>query len=102
MFKSENSCRIKDKFDYGFVGLDESGARAILEYDIELIGIDYLSVQKFGDENNIVHTLLLGKNILLLENIDLRQVNEGEYELFAFPVKIRGVEGAPVRAVLRG
>ena len=101
LFKTKNSSLSKDKFDYGFAAFDVSGAKAVLEYDIELIGIDYLSVQKYGDENNEVHILLLGNNIVLLENIDLSQVNEGEYELFAFPLKIMGVEGAPVRAVLR-
>lgn len=101
LFKTDNSSRNKGVFDFDFVAFDETGAKAILEYDIELIGIDYLSVQKYGKENDIVHKLLLGRNIVLLESIDLRQVDEGEYELYAFPVKIKGVEGAPVRAVLK-
>ncbi|KUO74777.1 MAG: hypothetical protein APF77_10970 [Clostridia bacterium BRH_c25] len=101
LFKTKNSNLSKGKFDCGFAAFDESGAVAILKYEIELIGIDYLSVQKYGHENNIVHTLLLGNNTVLLENINLSQVDEGEYELFAFPIKIKGVEGAPVRAVLK-
>ncbi len=101
LLKTENSVLSGDKFDYNFAAFDTSGAKAILEYGIELIGIDYLSVQKFGNENNEVHTLFLSNNVILLENIDLSQVAEGEYELFAFPVKINGVEGSPVRAVLR-
>lgn len=101
LFKTNNSTQVKYKFDYDFTAFDEYGARAILDYGIELIGIDYLSVQKYGESNNIVHQLLLGKSTVLLENIDLSQVEEGEYELFAFPVKINGVEGAPVRAVLK-
>lgn len=101
LFKTSNSNLSKDIFNYNFVALDESGAVAILDYGIELLGIDYLSIQKYGRENNSVHTLMLGRNVVILENIDLSRIDEGEYELFAFPIKIKGVESSPVRAVLK-
>jgi arylformamidase len=36
-----------------------------------------------------------------LENLDLRSVEDGEYELIAYPILIQGVDAAPVRAVLK-
>ena len=47
-----------------------------------------------------VHRQLLGSEIVLLEGLDLSKVTPGTYFLFAAPMKIAGVDGAPVRAVL--
>lgn len=44
---------------------------------------------------------MLEDEIALLEGIDLSAVPEGEYELYAFPLKLGGADGAPVRAVLK-
>jgi len=43
---------------------------------------------------------LLGSNILILEGINLKEVPEGLYTLFCFPLKLSNVEAAPTRAVL--
>lgn len=61
-----------------------------------LVGTEMLSV---GDAQ--VHTLLLRAETAVLEGLDLSAVPEGEYELIALPVKWGGLDGAPVRAVLR-
>jgi len=37
----------------------------------------------------------------VLENLDLRAVPPGRYELVAPPLKVHGLDAAPVRAVLR-
>jgi arylformamidase len=36
-----------------------------------------------------------------LENLDLRAIEDGEYDLVAYPILLEGVDAAPVRAVLR-
>ena len=36
----------------------------------------------------------------ILEGLDLSEVKPGNYFLIAFPVKISGVDGSPVRAFL--
>jgi len=43
---------------------------------------------------------ILGHDIPILEGINLKNVPEGRYTLYGLPLKIRGGEGAPVRAVL--
>lgn len=101
LFKTKNLGILDKEFNVNYVAFDKSGAEEIVKYNIELLGIDYLSVQKFGKEYNIVHKILLDKDIVLLEGLDLRNVESGEYEIYAFPINISNCEGAPVRAILR-
>ena len=37
----------------------------------------------------------------ILEGLALDSVEEGEYELIAAPLRIRGADASPVRAILR-
>ena len=48
-----------------------------------------------------VHHALFGGGAFVLENLDLRAVPEGRYELIALPQRLAGLDAAPVRAVLR-
>ena len=48
-----------------------------------------------------VHHALFGGGAFVLENLDLRGVPEGRYELIALPQRLAGLDAAPVRAVLR-
>ena len=74
-------------------------AKMIVQHSIELIGTESLSV---GSKNDIdeTHIELLKNEIIILENINLDNVPEGNYFLFAAPVKWGGLEGAPCRALL--
>jgi len=48
-----------------------------------------------------VHHELFGGGACNLENLDLRAVAPGAYELSAAPVRLVGLDAAPVRALLR-
>lgn len=74
---------------------DLSGARALVEAGIVLIGVEPQSV---GDM--YVHRTLLGANIAVLEGIRLTGVPAGRYRLTAAPLLLAETEGSPVRAVL--
>lgn len=74
---------------------DVAGAEAILAAGVELVGVEAQSV---GDA--AVHRLLLSAKVAVLEGICLSDVPCGEYFLFAAPLKLGGLDGAPVRAVL--
>jgi arylformamidase len=39
--------------------------------------------------------------MLILENLALSAVEPGDYELIALPMKLEGLDAAPVRAILR-
>ncbi len=74
-------------------------AANVLKDEIYLIGVESQSV---GDETSPkdVHIALLQKEVVLLEGIRLKDVNEGKYLLNCAPICIKGVDGAPCRAIL--
>ena len=88
-------------FSREYTALSEAGARMLLERGIKLIGVDYLSVEAFGAEGHRVHRLLLGAGLVILEGLDFRGVEPGDYELICLPLRIAGGDGSPCRAVLR-
>jgi arylformamidase len=45
--------------------------------------------------------MIFSGNACILENLDLRRIPAGVYELIAFPVKMMSLDAAPVRAILR-
>jgi len=68
---------------------------------VKLVGLDVPSVDHRDSKDLPIHHALDAANIMILENLDLRTVEPGVYELIALPLKIRGGDGSPVRAVLR-
>jgi arylformamidase len=82
-----------------FVALDLSGAEWLVEREIHLVGIDYLSIARYGFEME-VHRELLEAGVVILEGLDLRGVLPGEYWLCCLPLNLAGIEAAPARAVL--
>jgi len=68
---------------------------------VRLIGLDLPSVDPLGNTDMAIHHRLDAAGILILESLDLRDVEAGVYELIALPLKLRGADGSPVRAVLR-
>jgi arylformamidase len=84
-----------------FTALTVDGAQFLVEVGVQLVGIDYLSVEPM-DGDGTVHRTLLENGILVVEGLDLSEVKPGEYELICLPLKIKGGDGAPVRALLRG
>lgn len=78
---------------------DRTGAEEAAYLGIKLIGTDAGSIGSPADEIG-PHRALLGENVAILEHLDLSAVAPGRYFLLAQPVKIAGVDGAPVRAVL--
>jgi arylformamidase len=87
-------------FQQDFVGLSAEGAQWLVERGVRLIGIDYLSIQRFNDPPD-THLHLLRAGVLILEGLDLSEVPAGGYELWCLPVRYRGIEAAPARAILR-
>lgn len=102
LIRTKNSALWQKKvntFQEDYVGLTTDAAKWIAEQGIQLIGIDYLSVAVFSDILE-VHQVLLSKEIVLLEGIDLSKVGPGEYKLICLPLRVMDADGAPVRAVL--
>lgn len=88
-------------FATDFVALAPSAARWLVERGVNLVGVDYLSVEAADPEpGSPVHTTLLGGGVIILEGLNLGAVAPGLYTLIALPMKLVGADGAPARAVL--
>ncbi len=97
LLKTKNS---DDKiFKEDFIYLDHSGAQYLKDKEVVGVGIDALGIER-NQPGHETHQLLLGNDIVILEGLRLSEVEAGTYFLIAPPLKISGVEAAPVRAVL--
>jgi arylformamidase len=88
------------EFKKDFVALTHEAAQWIVDKKIRLIGVDYLSVQRFADDSR-THQILLGADTVVLEGLNLSNVKTGFYELTCLPLRLVGAEAAPARAILR-
>ena len=101
LFKTENSRHWQDgKFYEEFVYLDPEGAEFLVERGVRLVGIDYLSIDKYKSESHPSHFVLLKKDIVILEGLNLNAVTAGEYTLVALPLNLQDADGAPTRVIL--
>jgi arylformamidase len=65
------------------------------------VGIDYLSIEKFGRPKPDAHLALLSAGVVIIEGLDLSEVEGNRaYTLACLPLKVPGIDGAPARAVL--
>jgi arylformamidase len=86
----------EEKYAYFSVDLIEEMARR----EVIMMGIDTPSVDYIHSKTLDAHHALLQADMCWLENLDLTQVEEGEYFLVALPLKFTEIEASPVRAVL--
>ena len=102
LFKTRNSYLwSQKKFVEEFVYITPGAARKLVNNGIKVVGIDYLSVEKFGAAEPETHLTLLGAGTVIIEGLDLREVEAGDYDMICLPMKIKDGDGAPARVVLR-
>ncbi|HEY0321451.1 MAG TPA: cyclase family protein [Pyrinomonadaceae bacterium] len=106
LFKTRNSgfwAETRSNFREDFTYIEPDAARVLAQAGVLLVGMDYLSVEKFKSDGFETHIELLSRNIVIVEGLDLSKVPAGDYELICLPLKIASGtgDGAPARAVLR-
>jgi len=89
------------EFQEDFVHLTGDAASYLAQAGLKLVGIDYLSVDRYGTTAYEAHHALLGEGIVIVEGLDLSEVEPGEYEMVCLPLRIVGADGSPARVVLR-
>lgn len=103
IFKTRNSNvldRSDKEFNEDYVAIDASGAQWLVEHQVRLVGIDYLSIATYRD-TVLPHKILLNAGVIVVENLYLKEVDPGKYRLICLPLKLVGREGAPARAILQ-
>ena len=106
LFKTRNSnfwSEPQPEFHTDFTYLDLKAAQTLTERGVKLVGIDYLSIERFASENHETHRALLSRGVVILEGLNLSEVPAGRYELICLPLRLRSNkgDGAPARVVLR-
>jgi len=104
LFKTSNSTRnlwANEEFQNDFCGLIESAAQATAaQPHLNVVGIDYMSIQS-PLASIAVHKTLLENSIAIIEGLDLRYVDAGDYEMICLPLLLSGSEASPCRVLLR-
>jgi arylformamidase len=106
LFKTRNSAFWAGdftEFRTDFTYLTLQAAQNLVERGVKLVGIDYLSIEKFNSKDHETHRTLLSHDVIILEGLNLTGVPAGKYELICLPLRLRSQlgDGAPARAVLR-
>jgi arylformamidase len=103
LIRSDNSDlwrHLPTEFPDGYVCLNPEGARWVVDRGIELIGVDFLSVEQKGTPGHPTHHALLENGVVIVEGLDLGDVEPGRYLLVVLPLKIVDGDGGPARAIL--
>ena len=106
LFKTRNSAFWSEpelQFHEDFTYLDLQAAETLVKRGMKLVGIDYLSIEKFNSPKHETHLALLSHGVVILEGLNLSDVPPGRYELICLPLRLRSSlgDGAPARVVLR-
>ncbi len=96
LLKTKNSQRY-NQFTTDFVHIKMDAAKHLVNLGVKTLGFDYLSVKKYGADDD-VHSLLIN-NLTLFEGLNLSEIPEGEYMFAGLPLRI-DCDGAPARVIL--
>ena len=101
-FKTGNSDLLlkKNKICENFVYLEKEAAEELTKKNLKGVGIDYISVDQYGDENMPIHRALLSSNILIIEGLELSFVHPAKYQAYIIPLKIPNMDGLPARVFI--
>lgn len=104
IFKTSNTTKSWDMgptFDENFVSISEAAGKVLAEAGVMTVGVDYLSIGGWEKDGVEVHQVMLGAGIWVIEGLWLKDIEPGDYDLICLPMKIKGADGAPCRALLR-
>ncbi len=85
--------------EYTYVA--EDAAKFLVNQGVKVVGVDYLSVEKFHTPGHPAHHALLGAGVVIIEGLNLSDAEPGQYEMYCLPLRIEGADGSPARVVLK-
>jgi arylformamidase len=88
-----------DRFEEIYPCLAPDAAHMIASIGMKCVGIDTPSIESYCGDGD-VHRKLLSWNCIIIELIDLSHIKEGDYEMVALPLRLKGLDGSPARVVL--
>ncbi len=101
LMRTRNSAMLsRDEFVRDYTYLAPDGADYLVAQGIELIGVDYLSIEQFRSGHHRTHRTLLANGVVIIEGLMLEGIDPGDYDLICLPLRLEGLDGAPARAIL--
>lgn len=101
LFKT-NSFPDPNRWNADFMALSVQLIQHLCEFNVCLVGIDTPSVDLADDKILEVHNEIFRSKLAILEGLVLTDIADGIYDLVALPLKLKGAEASPVRAILLG
>ena len=101
LFLRTGACVAEGRFPFEWPWLDAGLAADLARRGLTLLGTDAPSVDDKDSKTLSTHHALFDHGANVLENLDLRDVTPGSYELRALPMRWSALDAAPVRALLR-
>ncbi|GAB2903310.1 arylformamidase [Paraburkholderia jirisanensis] len=90
-----------DAWDSAFCAVAPQTIDLLAAHGVMLIGIDTPSLDPQDSKTMDAHHRIRAHRMAILEGIVLDDVEPGDYELIALPLKLTTLDASPVRAVLR-
>jgi arylformamidase len=103
LIKTTNSHFWEDRlteFERNYVHLTPKTGEWLVKRGIQLLGVDYLSVEAFNDRDFRVHQTLLEAGVVIVEGLNLSRVPPGQCQLVCLPLKVQDGEAAPARVLV--
>ncbi|BCJ88086.1 cyclase family protein [Effusibacillus dendaii] len=97
LFKTKNS--FEDTFTYDFIFLAQDGAEYLSQLGVRGIGIDALGIER-SQTGHPTHKILFENEVVIIEGLRLKEVEQGEYFMVAAPLKLMGTDASPTRVLL--
>jgi arylformamidase len=91
----------QDRWDDNFTAVAPDLIDALAKGGGKLIGIDTPSLDPMISKTMDAHMAVRRGGLAIIEGLVLNDVPEGDYELIALPLKLKDMDAAPVRAILR-
>jgi len=100
LLRTRNSWRLGTReYDRGHAYVEIEAAEALIARRPRSVGFDYYSLDSFADAALPVHRRLADAGILVYVCLDLSAIPAGACTFFGLPLRLDGVEAAPVRAI---
>ncbi len=100
LFKTRHSSVPDTRWDPALLPILPATIERLAGQGVVLVGTDSPSVDPADSKTLDAHKALARHGIVNLENLSLGHVAPGVYRLVALPLKLPGLDAAPVRAVL--
>lgn len=88
----------KNSYLENYPTLDLEAANYLASFNFKIIGFDTISPDSYDAEDFIIHKAFLEKDILILENLNLKEKLPKNFNLMAMPIKYKESDGSFLRA----